>query len=435
VDALVHACARLATAYPPRQTAFGIIALIVIVNIVALLLIWPGNLLLYHLEPLKLVRGTIVERTGDFLNQPERIGFDFYEMYIEPADEEADIYEPGFLQAVSSFSDELRRESPLVREVVWIGNQIRRISEESYAKPFPTTRQEARGAFLLLESNTPTAAARQLFHDRGVRVSVSYAGNDTTIANDIGNDAIDLIRDHYPQLDLHTFGRASLAPRLDYYVRWGKPLNVLSSHWVVIIVCTLGLWFHNRELRRRRRTAFVSPLFGGFVMSAPFVFATAVMALMMIVLRVPLDAATAAITALAINASIDFSIYAADAYQEGLSLTESHHDAVYHALRTKGRVILEDMLLNAACFLPLVTSRFSPIQNTGWMMFAMLVTCAIGAVVFMPALFYLCIRPAPVLAVSPEARSAPALQGLTSDVGPGSPAPMEAKSPGETRME
>jgi predicted RND superfamily exporter protein len=440
VDALVRACARMATAYPPKSTAMGIIALIVVINVVGLLLIWPGNLLLYHLEPLKLVRGTIVERTGEFLNQPGRVGFDFYEMYIEPADEDADIHSPGFLSTLNSFTEALRRENPLVREVVWVGNQIGRISEESYGKAFPTTRQESRGAFLLLESNTPTAVARQLYHDRGVRLSVSYAGDDTTIANEIGNDAIRLIDERYPDLNVHTFGRASLAPRLDYYVRWGKPLNVLSSHWVVIIVCTLGLSFHNRELRRRRRTAYVSPLLGGFVMSAPFVFATAVMALMMIVLRVPLDAATAAITALAINASIDFSIYCADAYQEGLSLTENHRKAVYHALRTKGRVILEDMVLNSVCFLPLVFSRFSPIQHTGWMMFAMLITCAVGAVVFMPALFYLCIRPAPALAEAPE-RQAPAAQreaarqGLTGDLGSPAPVPMEAKAPGETGME
>lgn len=126
-------------------------------------------------------------------------------------------------------------------------------------------------------------------------------------------------------------------------------------------------------------------------MSVPFLFATAAMALLMIVLQIPLDVATAAITALAINASIDFAIYFVDAFQEGLAEAGETTVALVFALKTKGKIILQDMVLNALCFAPLLTSHFLPIRRLGWIMGVMLMACAVGTLVFMAALLPVCV--------------------------------------------
>jgi len=128
-------------------------------------------------------------------------------------------------------------------------------------------------------------------------------------------------------------------------------------------------------------------------MSIPFLFASAVIVIVMIGCRVPLDTATASVAALAINASVDFAIYFADAYQHGLAARGSHLGAIQYATEHKGRIVLEDTLLNGMCFLPLLASRFEPIRDVGWIMVLMLVACAFGTVVIMPALFFFGLQP------------------------------------------
>jgi predicted RND superfamily exporter protein len=121
-------------------------------------------------------------------------------------------------------------------------------------------------------------------------------------------------------------------------------------------------------------------------MSVPFLFATPLMALLVITMKIPLDVSTAAITALAINASVDFAIYFVDAFQEGLAQEGEMTAALMFALDTNGKIILEDMLLNTLCFAPLLTFHFLPIRQLGWMMGFMLMACALGTLLFMVAL-------------------------------------------------
>jgi predicted RND superfamily exporter protein len=146
-------------------------------------------------------------------------------------------------------------------------------------------------------------------------------------------------------------------------------------------------------------------------MSVPFVFASALMLCVMVALEIPLDGATAAITALAINASVDFSIYMADAYQEGQATHGTHAGAVRHALSSKGRIVLADMLLNVVCFFPLTFSRFVPIHELGWIMMVMLLACGFGTVVLMPALLAVAM-PRPLADEPPTDLRNAALDGL-----------------------
>lgn len=127
-------------------------------------------------------------------------------------------------------------------------------------------------------------------------------------------------------------------------------------------------------------------------MSAPFIFASGIIALVMIIGRVPFDITTAIISALTINAAIDFSIYFVADYHGVLLAGHNAHDALRDALKGNGRIIITDMLLNALCFAPLMTSKFIPVQRVGWMMITMLISCGFGALVIMPALLPWCLK-------------------------------------------
>ena len=95
--------------------------------------------------------------------------------------------------------------------------------------------------------------------------------------------------------------------------------------------------------------------------------------------------ATAVTTALAINASIDFSVYYVDAYQEALIFSDKDA-AIRIAMQSEGKVIINDMLLNSVCFFPLVFSSFIPISRLGWVMVVMVLAAGIGSLAIMPSL-------------------------------------------------
>jgi predicted RND superfamily exporter protein len=130
----------------------------------------------------------------------------------------------------------------------------------------------------------------------------------------------------------------------------------------------------------------------GLVVNMPFVFASAAIVLVMIVLRVPLDQATACITALAINAAVDFSLYLAADFQTAILEGREVRDGIHFALAERGKVIVMDIALNSLCFVPLITSTFQPVMRLGWIMIVMLVACGFGALVIMPSLLPWCVK-------------------------------------------
>lgn len=391
LERLVARCTWLVTHFSFRFTAWVAGGITTALLLVATLLIYPGNLLLTSSRPLEFVEGTLVHKTGLFLNRPQNVGFDFLELLLEPTnDTGSGLYDPDFLKRVWAYQQDLK-QLPEVREVSSVLHAIHRIAEESYKKPFPTTAEEVSGAFFLLESRLDTVLTSQLYFPNRLRIAVSHASNDSDAWRILQEQALILAHERYPDLRLSTFGKGALHPRLDTYIIYGKPFNLFSSQWVIIVSCFLLIRRRNRSCGQMCSSLLLSPWRGGLVMSVPFLFATAAMILLMIALQIPLDLATAAITALAINASIDFAIYFVDAFQEGLAKVGETSAALAFALKTKGKIILEDMLLNSLCFAPLLTSHFLPIRRIGWIMGVMLTACAVGTLVFMAALLPCCV--------------------------------------------
>ena len=395
LERFVEGCTWLVTNFPPRLTAWVAGWTVISLFSAATLLIYPGHFLVTRSHPLEFVEGTLVHQTGLFLNQPQNVGFDFLEFLVEPTNgTNSGLYDPEFLKRAWAYQQDLKQLSG-VREVSSVLNVLHRIAQESYKKSLPTTTEEITGAFFLLESRLNSALTAQLYFPRGLRLSASHTSDDSQAWRILQEQALILAHERYPELHLSIFGRVALYPRLDAYIVYGKPLNLFSSQWVIIVCCFLLIVRKNRLEKSHRRSQasppLLSPWWGGFVMSVPFLFATAVMVLLMVTFQIPLDVATAAITALAINASIDFAIYFVDAFQEGLARSEEATAALVFALRTKGKIILEDLLLNSLCFAPLLTSHFLPIRQLGWMMGVMLAACAIGTLVFMAALLPRCV--------------------------------------------
>lgn len=382
MDGVVSGCTRLALWLSVGKRPWGMLGAVSGL-LAAVAFLFATGAIPSRTRSLEFLRGTMVDREAQFLNRPGNVGFEFLDLLVEPA-HGGGLYDPRFLQRAWDFQQAVAKV-PQARETSSVLATVQQIARESYKKPFPETREEVASAFFLVESRLALAVQRQLYFPGGVRVAVSYGEDDSVEFGRFCDAILTVARIQFPDLKVSTFGKTPLFPQVDGYIRTGKVSNVFTSQIGIALICGGLIAWRNRRLTG----VALSPWRGGIVMSLPLLFATAVMGLIMWGCEISIDMSTAPITALAINAATDFSLYLALTYQ--LSLTSlSARDALPVALGRQGRVIVADCLLNILCFLPLVTSRFLPVRQIGWMMAVMLAACAFGTLIVMAALLPRC---------------------------------------------
>jgi len=199
-----------------------------------------------------------------------------------------------------------------------IVDSVKVVSRESYQHDLPVTSQQAHDFLQTIEWDLGPQVKEQLWFDRGVVLFASTSKDDTTVFAAISKNLIDLAEKKFPELTILPFGKMAIYPHGDHYISVGKPINILSSQWIVVIVTVPWILWRNR---RRRTHPHHNPLpegegvyglYGwhtGLVTNIPFVFASSAIVIVMVVMRVPLDQTTACVTALAINAAVDFVLY------------------------------------------------------------------------------------------------------------------------------
>jgi predicted RND superfamily exporter protein len=383
IDSLVAACARMVTWLATGNKPWGIIIGIGSLCTLVTVLFLHGGIPSYT-KPLEFLRGTLVDKSAAFLNRPGQVGFSGFGVLVEPA-QGADGKDPRFLRRAWELQTVLT-QLPHIREVSSVLSTIHQIAQESWKKPFPDTSDEVDAAFVLIESRLAPTMQRHLYFPGGVRVSVSFGDEPSTAVGELLQSILEVARQDFPELKVSTFTRSTLYPAVDNYIREGKVSNVITSQFLISFLYGVLVYWRNRELT----TQYLCPVRGGLVMALPLFFAAMVMGLLMWLLEIPLDMSTAPIGALAINAATDFSLYFAMTYQRALT-SLSPLEALHEAMSEEGRVIVADCLLNSLCFLPLVTSHFLPVRQVGWIMGVMLVTCALGTLIFMAALLPRCV--------------------------------------------
>jgi len=350
---------------------------------------------------LEFIRKTVVYKASEVLNKPGNYGFDRISVLIMPknAGTEAPVYSPEFLKRVEAFSREAAK-LPDVNQANSIVDSVKVVSRESYKRDLPVTSQQAHDILQTIEWDLGPQVKEQLWFDRGVTLFASTSKDDTTVFAAISKNLIELAAKQFPDLEILPFGKMAIYPHGDHYISVGKPVNILTSQWIVVVVTVPWILWRNRRFgsahspimhpERSRRE-----LYGwrtGLVTNIPFVFASAAIVIVMIVMRVPLDQATACTTALAINAAVDFGLYLTADFQTAVLEGQNVREGLHYALVDRGKVIVMDIVLNSLCFIPLMTSSFLPVMRLGWIMIVMLLACGFGALVIMPALLPWCVK-------------------------------------------
>lgn len=359
----------------------------VILSVLVLLAIVPAyyGYLPVGTKSIDYLHGTLIEKTAYYMNAVNRPGFDVMEVFVQPKDNNLDdpwINNPEFTRSVFAFVKRLK-EHVDVREVFSILDMVAKISQNTLHKPFPTTKGELDSIFMIMENTVISEVLEHFYLWNGFRLSVSipaiYSPDMMVIQKYITKTALE-----YPNLEVLLFGNLAEYTSMDEYIIKGKPLNVLTSQVLVIVLCAIWAFRLISKSSMERHVWVACKV--GIAMSSPFIFSSALIIITMMIFRVNLDVSTSAIGALAINASIDFSIYWTAWYLGVRMKGMGHDEALVITMRKEGKVVLGDAILNKVVFLTLISSRFVPVAQLGWMMVVMLFFAAVGALMIMPPL-------------------------------------------------
>lgn len=386
--------------YRPRVAARRFLILILAVIILAAGLVVSDflpfgkrqfQLLEIKTSAMEYLRKTVIHQTAEVLNHPGNVGFDRMSVLLMPKEQGngAAVYSPEFLARAEAFSRRAA-EIPEVRQASSILDTVKLVARESYQRELPATNQQAHDILETIEWDLGTRVKEQLWFDRGIVLFTSTAKDDTRILSGITEQLMGVAAREFPDLTVLPFGKFAIYPQADRYIREGKPVNMLTSQWMLVLAIVPWVVWRNRRRRHGGRRMYGWR--AGLIANTPFVFASAAIVLVMIGLRVPLDQATACVTALAINAAVDFGLYLTADFQTFILEGQAVREGVRYALVERGKVIVVDVVLNAFCFVPLITSSFLPVARLGWVMIVMLMACGFGALVIMPSLLPWCVR-------------------------------------------
>ena len=163
----------------------------------------------------------------------------------------------------------------------------------------------------------------------------------------------------------------------------------------MVLLLTAGwFWYVNRRLQQQQGRYRLSPLAAAAAVCLPFMLAYAVVVVVMALLQIPLDQATACATALGINAAIDFDLYLLEDFRSALAAGQNPAQALQFSIGERGPLTLLDAGLNGIVFSFLLFSSFIPMQRLGLLMLVLLSVCACGALFVLPGVLRSCCRQA-----------------------------------------
>ena len=379
-----------------RQVLWGVLLLLLLVStLVAHDALAPQaqRLIQVREKPIDYLPDTIVDRARQQLNQHAGGGFAQLSYFVSPV-QVADSRYPAvadaeFVRAVLRLQQKLAA-LPNSRAVLSVVEQLelmQPVAGQSTAQLYDHLQ-------LLRWDLADPRLADAWWVDQGLVLWLGHPADDSVSLRQYADAVQQLVAQEFPQLRLQAFGNLHSYHQTDLYISERKPLNTLLSVPMVLLLTACWFWYANQRLQQRRWSYRLSPLAAAAAVCLPFVLAYAVVLLVMALLQIPLDQATACATALGINAAIDFDLYLLEDFRSALAEGQSPAQALQFSIGQRGPLTLLDAGLNGIVFSFLLFSSFIPMQRLGLLMLVLLSVCACGALFVLPGVLRSCCRPA-----------------------------------------
>lgn len=279
-----------------------------------------------------------------------------------------------------------------IRKMIWAGSLMSSfalISSQSFPndsgtgfKPFPEKDAESQLSYMLTRQ-LDDSIKKWSHTPQGIRMTISLVIDSSTEFREVLERIIEFSLEKFPMLHVTPFGKGTYFPEADRLITQGEGWNVGSSLLMLIPCYALFIWLFYRS----GGLWYVHPVGGAIVLVSVFMFSIGLNGCLMWLLEVPLSMSSAPITELTINAANDLGLLLLAAYIGALRYGISPEVTLTNTLSTTGKRVLVDCGLNCIAFLPLaVWSNFIPVQQVGWIMLLMLITCAVASTCLIPKL-------------------------------------------------
>ena len=127
-------------------------------------------------------------------------------------------------------------------------------------------------------------------------------------------------------------------------------------------------------------------LIGGLISISPIILTILINFILMAVLNIPLDIVTVMIGSVAVGIGIDYTIHFINRFKAEFGKSKSELEALDKTLETTGKAILINAISVMMGFLVLVLGSIVPMQRFGYLIAFTMITSALGAITFLPAL-------------------------------------------------
>jgi len=157
--------------------------------------------------------------------------------------------------------------------------------------------------------------------------------------------------------------------------------NIVTSQ-IWSLVFALGFVFILLSIQFRSAT-------GGIISILPIILTILFNFIIMALFNIPLDAVTVMIGSVAVGIGIDYTIHFSSRYRFEKSRSDNQLEALQNTLFTTGRAIIINAFSVMTGFLALILGSIVPMQRFGWMIALTMVTSALFALTFLPAVIML----------------------------------------------
>lgn len=218
-----------------------------------------------------------------------------------------------------------------------------------------------------------------------IETIVTSAENSTSELISFRDDTLKGDTEKMGDLKVFMAGKLSQYLEIDQIISSGRWLyNILSQLAVVFFCVFYFLWQNGKNNLSKWR---MSATFSGVLVAVPFVWATAILYLLMMVIGMPFDIASASIGAMAVAIAVDFPLFVADYFRRTISKKDhaSRREVFRSTLEDPEMVdsvvdVIVDYMGNAILFAFMMATPIEAIRRLGILEEAVLFSCIFSTV-------------------------------------------------------
>ncbi|GAB4296714.1 MAG: hypothetical protein Kow0090_11860 [Myxococcota bacterium] len=289
---------------------------------------------------------------------------------------EGDIKEPAVLNYIENFAAELEKHKGVgktfsIADVVKRMNKIMNDNDPTFDK-IPDSKDAVAQYFLLYSmSGDPDDFDKLVdFPYRHAQLTARLNDTSTNAMREVVLFAEEWVKKHPDSPFTVVGGFADIFSTLVPLIVNGQLLSILISIFVIIISTTI----------------LFRSLVAGLLSAIPISLAMMLLFGLMGFAKIELNMATVMLASIMIGAGVDYTIHFFWRYRGARLEGYDYNEAVFRTLTTSGRGVIFNALSVVIGFVVLLFSAFLPVKFFGFLVTVSILSCLVGALVFIPAL-------------------------------------------------